>query len=147
MASSEPVPLVRCRLSGPEQELPSSLRYVPLAEFELWKHLMRTRHGREVRVEAVSVWIAEDAARWNSGYAAEDLEPVLRVRLDVASPDGVAVPVERYFPAETYPLAQEALLRHYEGPSRPERIVATPGYFVPVCGRERAASEALAQGA
>ena len=127
---SEPVPIVRCRLSGSEVGETSNVRYVPLAEFGLWKHLMETRHGRTVSVEAVSVWVVEDAARWNSGYAAEDLEPVLRVRIDVTGPTGVCVPVERYFPAETYPVAQEALLSHFEGSERP-RIVATPGYFVP----------------
>jgi len=92
---------------------------------------METRHSREVSVESISVWVAEDPARWNSGFAAEDLEPVLRVRLDIKGPDGVAVPVERFFPAETYPEAQEALLKHYE---EPQHLVATPGYFVPTAG-------------
>ncbi len=120
-----------------------ALRYVPLAEFGLWKHLMETRHERQVSVESVSVWVAEDPARWNSGYAAEDLEPVLRVRLELPGPDGVPVPVERFFPAETYPEAQEALLRHYE---HPERVVAIPGYFVPTGGQpvETLLSESLA---
>ena len=31
------------------------------------------------------------------------LEPVLRVRFDKPGPAGAKVPVERYFPAETYP--------------------------------------------
>jgi len=146
MASSDPVPIVRCRLSGPELGLPSNLRYVPLSEFGLWKHLMETKHQRQVSVDSVSIWIAEDAARWNSGYQAEDLEPVLRVHFDVAGPAGVPVPVERYFPAETYPLAQEALLRHFEGPSKPGRLVATPGYFVPSVSVETELLQALTQG-
>jgi hypothetical protein len=108
---------------------------------------METRHHRQVSVETVSVWIAEDAARWNSGFAAEDLEPVLRVRLEVPDAGGVCVPIERYFPAETYPVAQEALLRHFEGPKAPERVVATPGYFVPSSGREVALPEGLLIGA
>lgn len=131
MARQEPVPVVRCRLSAPEEESASALRYVPLAEFGLWKHLMETRHRRRVTVEAVSIWIPEDPARWNSGFAAEDLEPVLRVRLDVPGPQGIAIPVERYFPAETYPEAQEALLSHFGGVRDVQRLVATPGYFVP----------------
>lgn len=108
---------------------------------------METRHGRHVSVEAVSIWVAEDAARWNSGYAAEDLEPVLRVHLDVPGPAGVVVPVERYFPAETYPLAQEALLRHFDEGLKPSRVVATPGYFVPGIIPEMQTVEALLQGA
>jgi hypothetical protein len=146
MASSEPIPIVRCRLLGQYDEATANLRFVPLSEFGLWRHLMETRHEREVRVEAVSIWIAEDAARWNSGFQAEDLEPVLRVRLDVSGPNGVSIPVERYFPAETYPLAQEALLRHFQGASRPERVVATPGYFVPASNRDVQVAEALLQG-
>lgn len=130
MGTLEPIPIVRCRLTGHDEGAPTSLRYVPLSEFGLWKHLMETRHDRGVRVEAVSVWIAEDAALWNSGFAPEDLEPVLRVQMDVPGPQGVAIPVERFFPAETYPQAQEALLGHYT-PSGPRRLVATPGYFVP----------------
>jgi len=125
------IPLVRCRLDGPDAGLVSALRYVPLAEFELWKHLMETRHHRHVEVESVSVWIPEEPARWNSGFEAEELEPVLRVRLEVPGPMGVPTPVERYFPAETYPRAQEALLSHYGGISLAPWVVATPGYFVP----------------
>ena len=129
MSTRERVPLVRCRLDGAQAALTISLRYVPLAEFELWRHLMETRHGRVVTVEAVSIWMAEDPAAWNSGFSPEDLEPVLRVRLDLPGPHGLARRVERFFPAETYPLAQEALLSHM--PIRPRRVMATPGYFLP----------------
>lgn len=132
MSLSEPIPLVRCRLKGADEGTAKSLRYVPLSEFGLWKHLMETRHDRQVWVESVSLWVAEDPARWNSGFAAEDLEPVLRLRIELPGPNGVPVPVERFFPAETYPEAQEALLSHYE---QPERMVATPGYFVPTEAR------------
>lgn len=131
MGAQDFVPLVRCRLNAREEESVAALRYVPLAEFELWKHLMETRHRRRVTVEAVSVWIPENPARWNSGFAPEDLEPVLRVRIEVPGPQGVTVPVERYFPAETYPQAQEALLSHYGGIRGTRGIVAMPGYFLP----------------
>jgi hypothetical protein len=127
----EAVPMVRCRLGGLPEGDPAALRYVPLAEFELWRHLMETRHAKTVRVEAVSIWLAEEAATWNSGFSPEELEPVLRVHLELQTVYGVPSPVERFFPAETYPQAQEALLSHFEGVSRPRRVVATPGYFVP----------------
>jgi hypothetical protein len=42
--------------------------------------------------------------------------------------------VERYFPAETYPEAQEALLNHAEN-AHCRRLSATPGYFVPLHAR------------
>lgn len=143
MASSEPIPIVRCRLSGGDAGEPATLRFVPLREFGLWRHLMETRHERQVSVVSVSVWIPEESARWNSGYSDEDLEPVLRVRLEVPNETGVCVPVERYFPAETYPAAQEALLRHFEGAKSPERVEATPGYFVPKLARDVPELEAL----
>jgi hypothetical protein len=133
MSARERIALVRCRLDGPETT--SSVRYVPLAEFGLWQFLMETRHGRRVTVDAVSLWMAEEPAVWNSGFSADELEPVLRVRLDLPGPRGVVRSVERFFPAETYPRAQEALLAHM--PSGPRRVTATPGYFLP--GEPRAA--------
>ena len=130
MSLSEPIPLVRCRLDGVDLDF-RVLRYVPLAEFGLWRHLMETRHYRVVSVESISVWVAEEAARFNSGWADEELEPVLRVRIEVPGPDGIPIPVERFFPAETYPEAQEALLAHYPGAAGSWPVIATPGYFVP----------------
>jgi hypothetical protein len=131
MGVRERVALVRCRLDGPEAELTAAVRFVPLSEFELWRFLMETRHRRRVTVEAVSVWMAEESAAWNSGFAPEDLEPVLRIRLELPGPYGVPVPVERFFPAETYPRAQEALLSHMPV-GRGAPMTATPGYFLPV---------------
>ncbi|HEY7516074.1 MAG TPA: hypothetical protein VIC87_16415, partial [Vicinamibacteria bacterium] len=117
--------------------LTAALRYVPLSEFELWKFLMEERHGRRVTVDLVSHWMAEEPAVWNSGFSADELEPVLRVCLDLPGPYGVPVRVERFFPAETYPLAQEALLSHM--PSGPKVVSATPGYFLP--GRSRGTAQ------
>lgn len=134
MSVSEPVAMVRCRLDGPQEIPERTLRYVPLAEFGLWQHLMETKHHRRVTVEQVSVWVPEDAARWNSGYRGEELEPVLRVRYQKPGPQGTSILIERYFPAETYPEAQEALLSHPENASC-RRLSATPGYFVPLHAR------------
>lgn len=138
MSPLAPVPLARCRLNGPPEAGTSNLRYVPLAELELWKHFMETRHGRRVSVESISVWVPEDPAVWNSGFEPDELEPVLRVRLERPGPHGVPVPVERYFPAETYPVAQERLLAHIEIREGARAVVATPGYFVPEPSRLRA---------
>lgn len=142
MATCEQIPLVRCRLNGAEGTV-ACLRYIPVAEFQLWRHLMETRHRRRVTIEETSIWIPEEAALWNSGFAAEDLEPVLRIQVDLPGPRGVPVPVERFFPAETYPQAQEALLSHFEG-QRPQRVTATPGYFVPAEVATPEATPALA---
>lgn len=123
------VPMVRCRLDGALEF--AALRYVPLADFGLWQYLMENKHHRRVAVEQVSVWVPEDGSQWNSGFEADEFEPVLRVRFERPGPHGLGVPVERFFPAETYPEAQEALLHHFAGlPVSP--LEATPGYFIPV---------------
>ena len=123
------VPMVRCSLDGADDGSQLTLRYVPLAEFELWRFLMETKHGRRVQVDSVSMWVAESAGRWDPALSVEDLVPVLRLRFERVGESGVPVPVERFFPAETYPEACAALLSHYGGPMR---IRTTPGYFVPV---------------
>jgi hypothetical protein len=126
------VPLVRCRLDSRDAGATSAIRYVPLAEFGLWRHLMQTRHRRRVRIEAVSVWVSDDAAlRTPAGTSVEELEPVLSVRVELAGPHGVPECVQRFFPAETYPEARAALLSHYHGERRPQQVVTTPGYFLP----------------
>jgi hypothetical protein len=103
MSVADPVPMVRCRLDGPQDMPDRNLRYVPLAEFGLWQHLMESKHHRTVTV----------------------------VRFQKPGPQGTVLDVERYFPAETYPEAQEALLSHAENASC-RRLSATPGYFVPL---------------
>jgi len=113
------------------------VRYIPVAELDLWKHFMETRHGRQVAIEAISVWVPEDPAAWNSGFEPDELEPVLRVRLERPGPHGVPVTLERFFPAETYPIAQERLLAHMDVRDGERSVVATPGYFVPEPSRLR----------
>jgi hypothetical protein len=129
MAGAEQIALVKCRLDGIDDS--TTLRYVPVSEFGLWRHMMETRHGRSVKVEARSYWVAEQAAWWNSGFAAEDLLPVLRLRFERALPEGISETVERFFPAETYPQAQEALLAHFSPELEVRLVAALPGYFMP----------------
>ncbi len=138
MATRERVPMVRCRIGGLGSGDDSAQRYIPLAEFGLWQYLMETRHSKRVTVDAVSVWVPEEPALWNSGYAAEDLEPVLRVQFLVRGLQGVLIPVERFFPALSYPKAQEALLTHYGRGTGPVDVKATAGYFLPFAAAEDA---------
>lgn len=129
----EPVPMVRCRLDADADDdgTCDGLRYVPLAEFQLWRHLMETRHARQVTIEQVSVWVPEDPELWNTGFLPDELEPVLCLRLSWPGPYGVPTPVVRYFPAETYPQAQEALLSHLPRGATAHDVQAAAGYFVP----------------
>ncbi len=129
MRMSDEVALVHCRLDGADDS--ANQRFVPLAEFELWRNLMELRHHRTVTVLEISAWVPEKALWWNSGFSAEELLPVLRLRFDRRTEDGLVVPMERFFAAETYPQAQEALLSHFSGRETLTRVVAVPGYFVP----------------
>jgi hypothetical protein len=105
------------------------LRFIPAAEFDLWRHFMETRHVRAVTVDEVSVWMPETVEVWDDEIDADAMEPVLRVRFEKPYPEGPPVPVIRFFPTETYPEAKAALLAHFD-PSCQRSLQATPGYFV-----------------
>ena len=125
-----PIPMVRCRLvHDSEDDSSGDLRYVPAAEFDLWRHFMETRHCRVVTVDEVSVWVPETPVVCDDEIDADALQPVLRVRFDKPGPRGTLVPVERFLPAETYPQAKAALLSHFDPRCR-WSVSATPGYFV-----------------
>lgn len=126
--------MVRCHLDGGEEYPALEVRYVPAAEFELWRHFMETKHRRVVTVDEVSVWVAETPEMWDEDLDAEALHPVLRLCFEKPGPQGTMIPVERFFPAETYPEAKAALLAHFDPRCR-WTIEATPGYFVPAATR------------
>src|SRR5688572_12674196 len=138
MGKLVPVPVVRCRLDGRDEDVSRTLRYIALAEFELWRFLMEERHHRQVTVEHVSLWVPEDAAYWSSIRDPDECEPVLRVQFEAPGLMGWPVPVERFIPAETYPQAQEAMLAHFT--ARYRSVTALPGYFVPHLARRSAAA-------
>ena len=125
--------MVRCHL-GPGDDPAQTLRYVRLAEFELWRYMMETRHRRVVIVEEASLWVPEDASLLTSAIGDPELcEAVVRIQFEVPGVHGFPVPVERFLPAETFPEAQAALLSHFESAYR--GVTATAGYFVPAAAR------------
>jgi hypothetical protein len=130
-----PVAMVRCRLDGSER--PSELRYIPAAEFELWRHLMVTRHDRTVLVDEVSVWVPERADVAVEGLDPNCLEAVARVRFETAGPQGTRVPVARFLPVDTLPESRAALLAHFDARSR-WTVETTAGYFLSERPRSRA---------
>ena len=93
MSADSKVPMVRCHLEGGDNDPALALRYVPSAEFELWRHFMETRHARTVIVEDVSVWVPEAPEAWSEDLDPEALQPVLRVRFERSGPQGMVVPV------------------------------------------------------
>jgi hypothetical protein len=133
MTRQEPIPIVRCHL-GPGEDPAQTVRYVRLAEFALWRYMMETRHRRVVVVEDVSLWVPDDDALMTAEIADPELcDAVVRIRFEVPGTYGMAVPVERFLPAETYPEAQAALLSHFASTSR--GVNAEAGYFVPDAAR------------
>jgi hypothetical protein len=121
--------MVRCHLDGPEGCSPRATRYIPAAEFDLWRYFMETKHSRVVTVSAVSVWMPEAPGILDGEIDPDALEPVLRVRFEKPGPEGILVPVVRFFPTETYPQAKAALLAHFDPRCR-WSVQASPGYFV-----------------
>jgi hypothetical protein len=129
MTTETAVAMVRCHLDGNDEDSIRERRYVPAAEFDLWRYFMETRHERVVTVDEVSMWVAESAEIWDEVIDADALEPVLRVQFEKPGPEGTLVPVVRFFPTETYPQAKAALLAHFDARCR-WTVQATPGYFV-----------------
>lgn len=119
--------MVRCHLDASREN--SELRYIPASEFDLWQHLMESKHGRPVSVDEVSVWVPETPEVWDDAIDSDRLDAVVRVRFEKPGPQGTAVPVVRYFPTETYREAKSALLAHFDLRCR-WSVEVTPGYFV-----------------
>jgi hypothetical protein len=119
--------MVRCRLDDNRNN--SQLRYVAAVEFDLWRHLMESKHERSVAVEQTSVWVPETAGLWDEAMDTSALEPVVRMRFEKPGPQGTSVPVVRFFPTETYPEAKSALLAHFDVRCR-WTVDVTPGYFI-----------------
>lgn len=130
---TESLPMVRCHLDGSDDRPDRVLRYIPAAEFELWRYLMETRHRRTVTIQEIAVWVP-DREGVGSEVDVDELEPVLRIEFEKPRSDGLTVPVRRFLAAETYPDVQAALLAHFDPLCRGS-LAATPGYFVPA--RER----------
>lgn len=132
--------MVRCHLDG--SHATSELRYVPAAEFDLWRHLMVNKYVRPVTVEEVSVWVPEKPEVSADGIDADQLHAVVRIRFDKPGPQGTLVPVTRFFPSETYPEAKAALLAHFDLRCR-WGVEVTPGYFVSAAASRGAGEESL----
>lgn len=115
--------VVRCRVSkngcGPPEE---STRYIPLDVFDLWKHLMTSRHGFEIVDEEVSLWFDIDGDP-HVTYPESDYDKVLRLSLWIYSDrDRMFRKVVRYFPQSDYPDIRPAFLSHYEEPCNHSRF-------------------------
>ncbi len=71
--------LIRCRVARPGAA--GSDRYVELENFQLWRHMMETKHSLEVTDEQLCVWMsdAEFAAKQELYSRAGHEQPVTRL--------------------------------------------------------------------
>ena len=126
--------IVRCVVSRPAGTEQTSVRYVPLDVFQLWKNLMTGRHDFTVQEDCVSLWFDIDGDP-NVTYADANYEKVVRVSLSVYSDeDGMFRRITRYFPAGSYSEIKPRFLAHYAGhfddPRFPARIEETHGVWL-----------------
>jgi hypothetical protein len=127
--------IVRCFVSGNGGgDAARSVRYVPLHEYDLWRHLMADRHGFKIEEDCVSLWFDIDGDP-NITYAASNYEQVVRISLWIYSDDaGMFRRVTRYFPSESYEQIKPRFLAHYEkyfnGSRFPARIVEARGVWL-----------------
>lgn len=104
--------LVRCEIQR-EDGSGRGVRYVPLEILGLWEHLMRSRHGLQVRSRTASVWVEEEKARAGSA-APPPAERVTELCLYVFDRrDGMLHNICRFLPTEELPRLRDLLLSHY----------------------------------
>jgi hypothetical protein len=107
------VKIVRCRVSRPSGEPGESIRYVPLDVFDLWRFLMKEKHGFRVETDCVSLWFDIDGDP-HVTYSDRNYDKVVRIKLRVYSTEEEMFrEVVRYFPAEDYERIKPHFLSHY----------------------------------
>jgi len=110
--------IVKClvqKKDDPDQS--KTPRFVPLDIFEVWKFLMKEKHGFHVSDEVTSLWFERNAAS-ESSYAGIEYEPVTQVEIFYFSgSDGMLHQQIRYFSSsdeEEYEGVRDAFLSHYK---------------------------------
>jgi hypothetical protein len=105
--------LVKCEVSKGAGAGAGSVRYVPSEIFGLWRHLMRSKHGFEVKEGQASLWVDVEE-KPEAAYSETQYDRVLEVSLLFYSEkDGMFDRVRRYFPLEDYPRLRDVFLSHY----------------------------------
>ncbi|HYM81496.1 MAG TPA: hypothetical protein VEY91_08800 [Candidatus Limnocylindria bacterium] len=124
--------LVRCAIQRGEGEGNGSARYIPLEIFDLWEHLMSSRHGFTVRHSRASLWLdMEDSPE--AAYEEGQYDRVTEVTLFVYSGrDDMFTRVCRYFPSGECEHVKKILLHHYRdrGTRVQPQVRERPGIFI-----------------
>ena len=132
--------MVRCRLDGPDDDPARALRYVPLAEFELWRYLMETRHAPRSPSRTSRSGCPRTRRCWTSAI----VDPEAASRCCASASRGRArrarrCPSSASSPRRPIREAQEALLAHFESGLR-AALTRPPGYFVPAAASAASAA-------
>ena len=124
--------LVRCQVRPREGAGKETTRYIPLEIFDLWEHLMASRHGFDVEAARASLWLdMEDSPE--AAYEEQTFDRVTEITLFVYSGrDDMFTRVCRYFPSEEITQVREILLSHYRdrgGRVQPQ-VRERPGIYI-----------------
>jgi hypothetical protein len=105
--------IVRCEIRRKDDGTGSTVRYVPLEIYGLWRYLMEEKHRFEVVRDETSLWIDVDESP-EIAYDEPRYEPVTEVSLFLYSdPAGMYSRVSRYFPSADYEKLKSIFLSHY----------------------------------
>jgi hypothetical protein len=124
--------LVRCQVRPRQGSGEPTTRYIPLEIFDLWQHMMDSRHGFDVEEARASLWLdMEDSPE--AAYEEQNYDRVTEVTLFVYSGrDDMFTRVCRYFPSHEVEQTKEILLTHYRdrGSRVQPQIRERPGIYI-----------------
>lgn len=93
----------------------SSIRYVELEQFGLWEYMMRTRHGLEVRVTQLGLWVgpSEFHANPDAFLHMGSADDVTRITIHRFNPrHNYTFEIVRYTPTSEFESVKRILLSH-----------------------------------
>lgn len=105
--------LLGCRVLNAARE--SSVRYVELEQFGLWEYMMRTRHGLEVRVAQLGLWVGPSEFRANPDAFLHmgSADDVTRIAISRFNPrHNYTFEIVRYTPTAEFESVKQIFLSH-----------------------------------
>lgn len=105
--------LLGCEVLNPAGE--SSVRYVDLEQYRLWEYMMRTRHGIEVRVAQLGLWVgpSEYHANPDRFMHMDAADEVTRITIGRFNPrHNYTFETVRYVPTAEFESVKQIFLSH-----------------------------------
>lgn len=122
--------LLGCEVLNPARG--SSFRYVELEQFGLWEYMMRTRHGLEVRVTQLGLWVGPSEFNANPDAfrhmgSADDVTRIVIRRFNPRH--SYTFEIVRYTPTSEFESVKKILLSHIsEAEARSEYFEQTESH-------------------